>query len=131
MVASKISPLPPLFKMMLAETADKLSVKIEKCLHNSTFPTSFATVKSNRRKHTVAAANTGVESNRNKRGAGCKGSAAAASSKLSKLIPPLVFQMEQLDLQLIKLSAAVATEKAFISKLIKRSQIRDFKITKK
>ena len=49
------------------------------------------------------------------------------ASRQAKVVPELIYQMEQLDLQIIKLSSYV-THKSEYSKLIRRTVSRDFKI---
>jgi hypothetical protein len=61
-----------------------------------------------------------------KRKRGSKG--PQSMNNLNKLIPGLIFQMEQFDVQLIKLTSVVSSEKDFVSKLVKRSQVRDFRL---
>jgi hypothetical protein len=59
-----------------------------------------------------------------------QGAGDKATKKLSrqaKCVPRLMFEMEKLELQLIKLSALV-TEKAVVSKYLQKSRPRDFRI---
>ena len=48
-------------------------------------------------------------------------------AKQAKCVPALIFQMEQLDLQLIKL-AAIVTDKTVVSKFILKTTARDFQV---
>ena len=50
------------------------------------------------------------------------------TSKLDKIIPDLIFQMEQFDVNVIKLSNRLKTDKSFLAKLVKRSNVRDFRL---
>ena len=108
LITSKSTLLSHLFKQMLTETAEKLSPKIQNFLSQSSDWSLFLSTSTKKRKVS--------KSNKN------------SSNKLDKVIPVLIFQMEQLDVQLIKLSNILTLEKTFISKLIKRSQIRDFRL---
>ena len=50
------------------------------------------------------------------------------TSKLDKITPDLIFQMEQFDVNVIKLSNRLKTDKSFLAKLVKRSNVRDFRL---
>ena len=48
-------------------------------------------------------------------------------AKQAKCVPALIFQMEQLDLQFIKL-AVIVTKKSIVSQFILRTSARDFQV---
>ena len=61
---------------------------------------------------------------------GGKGKTMVKINRQAKVVPDLIFNMEQLDVQLIKLSSIVRlVDKKSVTKLIKRTAARDFKIT--
>lgn len=104
-ISSRLSSLPPLFLLMLTETAESLSSNIQEYLSaNDKLQQSVST----------------------KRKRGDRGK--QSTDKLGKVIPSLIYEMEQFDLQLIKLVSVVTVDKAQISKLVKRSQVRDFRL---
>lgn len=114
LIIAKPGILSSLFKSMLTETAGELSKKIQEYLKNA---------EESVRKDYLSSLNT----TKRKR-CGAQKAASVGTKKLSKVIPGLIYQMEQFDVQLIKLSAVVLTDKMFINKLVKRSQIRDFRL---
>lgn len=111
-LASKPSLLPPIFKMMLTEISEVLTDKIHSYLQEQ---------GTSREQMSIMCAPAGL-----KRKKGSKG--PPKSDKLSKTIPGLIYEMEQSQTQLIKLSAVLTLEKSFVSKLVKRSQVRDFRL---
>jgi len=111
-LAERPNSLQSMLRLLLSRTAENLATKIQ-----SYFSASSASTK-----------NIELVASKRKRGGGGTSSGSSAANKLSKVVPGLIFQMEQLDLMLIKLSGVIAVDKPFISKLVKRSQVRDFKL---
>ena len=52
----------------------------------------------------------------------------SSATKLDTIVPGLIFQLEQFDVSLIKLSSCAIAENTYLTKLIKRSNIRDFRL---
>ena len=105
MTLSRPSTLSPQFLTMLTETAESLSPKIQTILSD----------------HERIKQGNGTK---RKRG----GHGKPAMDKLSKVIPSLIYEMEQFDVQLIKLTSVLTVDKIQVSRLVKRSQVRDFKL---
>ena len=115
LIQNRPTVLPPMFKLLLTETAGDLSKKIHEYLNDSN-------EDAKRRDGVMSTAHT------TKRKRGMDKKPVTSSGKLGKVIPGLIYQMEEFDVQLIKFAGVITGEKSFISKLVKRSQIRDFRL---
>jgi hypothetical protein len=106
----KIQAVPPVYRSLSEYVANAVNPRIEEFLlsiHNS----------------------PGGSSGANSTGSANGNGSILKINRQAKVVPELIFNMEQLDVQLIKLSAVVRiVDKNSITRLIKRTAARDFRI---